>query len=127
MGLMPRPYPRSLADHPKESRPFSLFFSISTLHRPPFLAQHSPFTASIRVASDANPALRRLKHAVDKKQVCRVRQGGCKRGCNYGRIRVNDRKGKRNSREPVSFPFFFLLLPFSTIFSTLPSGFTLDN
>lgn len=112
---MPRPYPRSLADHPEESRPFSLFFSISTLHHPPCPVQHSPFTASIRVASDANPALRRLKHAVDKKQVCRVRQGalaGCKREYNCGRTRMNDRKGKRSSREPG---VISILLPSSSL------------
>lgn len=70
------------------------------------------------------PALRRLKHAVDKKQVCRVRQGARARGgkevegATTGEQELNDKKGKRKlSRAGV----ISILLPSSSrLYSSSP-------
>lgn len=125
---MPRPYPRSLADHPAKShpRPFSLFFSLFALHHPPLSSPRRALTlfiASIRVASNAIPALRRLKHAVDKKQVWRMRQGA-DAGWVQERVQqwgkqwwMTEKEREKLSRDGVISILFFLLPLFSTIFS----------
>lgn len=87
---MSRPYPLTvqLTDR---GHLFSLPFP-STLLFPSFsLVKHSSFAVSNHVTIDVNPALRGLKQTVDKKQVCRVRQGAL-RGCN------NDERGGRRKR-----------------------------
>lgn len=131
MGLMPRPYPRSLADHPRGEPSFLsflLYLRSSSCPLPPPSPPPFPHRAltlhrlNPRRLRARTPVLRRLKHAVDKKQVCRakrgahVRQEGARRQgaiSGGGRRGVNDRGGKRSSREPVSFPFFLLLLSLS--------------
>lgn len=105
MGLMPRPYPRSFADHPGREPSFLSFL---------LYLRSSPFPSSLFPPQSTHPSppqsaspptrtpLRRLKHAVDKNQVCRVRQGArvrsksAREGATTG---VNDRKGKKSSRE----------------------------
>lgn len=118
----------SIACRPPPRRTvLSLFSSLSPLFIvPPAPASHPLFPHRALTLHRLNPrrlrartpVLRRLKHAVDKKQVCRakrgahVRQEGARRlGAisGGGRRGVNDRGGKRSSREPVSFPFFLLL------------------
>lgn len=59
----------------------SFFFSLFLYFPSSSVVKHSSFTVSNRVTIDVNPALGRLKQAVDKKQVCRVRQGAQLRGC----------------------------------------------